>query len=69
MIIKRLPKDQQQRADKMTEIGNIAVKRAQEENRRAGIINYYSGDDGSIYCELPSAEYPRPNLMPDGEFE
>ena len=69
MIINKLPKDQQQRADIMTEIGNIAVKRTQEENRRTGIINYYAGDDGSIYCELPSAEHPKPNPMPDNEFE
>ncbi|MBC8527339.1 MAG: hypothetical protein H8D22_10910 [Candidatus Cloacimonetes bacterium] len=37
---------------KVTKIGNRAVKKAQEENRKNGIPNVYSRD-GKIYFELP----------------
>ena len=36
-------------------IGNRAVKRAQEENRKKGIPNVYSYN-GHIYYELPDGE-------------
>ncbi len=36
-------------------IGNIAVRKAQEENRRLGIPNVY-GRDGKIYYEMPNGE-------------
>ena len=36
-------------------IGNRAVKRAQEENRKKGIPNVYSFN-GHIYYELPNGE-------------
>ena len=36
-------------------IGNRAVKRAQEENRKKGIPNVYSYN-GHIYYELPNGE-------------
>jgi hypothetical protein len=36
-------------------IGNIAVRKAQEENRRLGIPNVY-GRDGKIIYEMPDGE-------------
>ena len=36
-------------------IGNIAVRKAQEENRRLGIPNVY-GRDGKIIYEMPNGE-------------
>ena len=39
-------------------IGNRAVKRAQEENRKKGIPNVYSFN-GHIYYELPNGELTR----------
>ena len=41
-------------------IGNRAVKRAQEENRKKGIPNVYSFN-GHIYYELPNGELTREN--------
>lgn len=38
--------------DKITRIGNRAVRKAQEENRRKGIPNVYS-INGKIVFELP----------------
>lgn len=42
-------------ADKITKIGNRAVKKAQEENRRKGIPNVYA-INGKIFFELPNGE-------------
>ena len=39
-------------------LGNRAVKRAQEENRKKGIPNVYSFN-GHIYYELPNGELTR----------
>jgi hypothetical protein len=39
-------------------IGNLAVRAAQEENRRLGIPNVYS-INGIIYYELPNGELSR----------
>ena len=39
----------------MQQIGNRAVKKAQEENRKKGIPNVYSFN-GHIYYELPNGE-------------
>jgi hypothetical protein len=39
----------------MKRIGNRAVRKAQEENRRLGIPNTYS-HRGQLYFELPSGE-------------
>lgn len=41
--------------DKITRIGNRAVKKAQEENRRKGIPNVYS-IKGKIVFELPNGQ-------------
>lgn len=41
--------------DKITRIGNRAVKKAQEENRRKGIPNVYS-INGKIVFELPNGQ-------------
>ena len=45
-------------AHEMLQIGNRAVKRAQEENRKKGIPNVYSFN-GHIYYELPNGELTR----------
>ena len=53
-------------------IGNRAVRRAQEENRRKGIPNVYSYN-GHIYYELPNGELTKedplrkPNREGDGD--
>lgn len=41
--------------DKITRIGNRAVKKAQEENRRKGIPNVYY-INGKIVFELPNGQ-------------
>jgi len=41
--------------DKITRIGNRAVKKAQEENRLKGIPNVYS-INGKVVFELPNGE-------------
>ncbi len=42
-------------AHDMVQIGNRAVKQAQEENRKKGIPNVYDFD-GHLYYELPNGE-------------
>ena len=42
-------------AHEFQRIGNLAAKRAQEENRKKGIPNVYSFN-GHIYYELPNGE-------------
>lgn len=42
-------------SDKLTRIGNRAVKKAQQENRRKGIPNVYS-INGKIIFELPNGQ-------------
>ena len=53
------------RAREMLRIGNRAVKRAQEKNRKKGIPNVYD-INGHLYYELPNGEltreYPMPNV-------
>jgi len=48
--------------DKITRIGNRAVKKAQEENRRKGIPNVYY-INGKIVFELPNGQ-----LTTDSQF-
>jgi len=43
------------RCIELQRIGNRAVRKAQEENRRRGIPNVYSRN-GKIYYELPNGE-------------
>ena len=43
-------------------IGNRAVKKAQEENRKKGIPNVYSYN-GHIYYELPNGELTKEDPM------
>lgn len=43
------------KAAELRRIGNRAVRKAQEENRRLGIPNAYS-HNGRLYFELPSGE-------------
>ena len=45
-------------------IGNRAVKRAQEENRKKGIPNVYSFN-GHIYYELPNGELTKDQKIID----
>ncbi len=47
-------------AMELQRIGNIAVQRAQEENRRLGIPNAYSRN-GKLYFELPNGEITEEN--------
>ena len=47
-------------------IGNRAVKRAQEENRKKGIPNVYSFN-GHIYYELPNGELTKEDPLAKGE--
>lgn len=56
--------DTYKQARKFLEIGNRAVKRAQEENRKKGIPNVYSFN-GHIYYELPNGELTRENPYED----
>ncbi|MCC5934635.1 MAG: hypothetical protein LAT75_13605 [Candidatus Cyclonatronum sp.] len=48
----------------LTRLGNRAVRKAQEENRRLGIPNVYS-KNGQIYYQLPDGEVTskRPAIM------
>ena len=45
-------------------IGNRAVKKAQEENRKKGIPNVYSYN-GHIYYELPNGELTKEDPLDD----
>ena len=55
-----LSPDTYKQAHELQRIGNRAVKRAQEENRKKGIPNVYSFN-GHIYYELPNGELTREN--------
>ncbi len=50
-------------ADEMLRIGNRAVKRAQEENRKKGIPNVYD-INGHRYYELPNGELTKEDPYP-----
>ena len=59
------------RTRELLRIGNRAVKRAQEENRKRGIPNVYSYN-GHIYYELPNGELTKEDPLknankPDGD--
>ena len=47
-------------------IGNRAVKRAQEENRKKGIPNVYDFN-GHLYYELPNGELTKEDPYPLGK--
>ena len=49
-------------------IGNRAVKRAQEENRKKGIPNVYDFN-GHLYYELPNGELTKKDPYPISEEE
>ena len=49
----KLSPDIYKRTRELLQIGNRAVKKAQEENRKRGIPNVYSFN-GHIYYELPN---------------
>lgn len=53
-----------QMAAELLRIGNRAVQKAQEENRRLGIPNAYSRD-GVPYYELPNGELTRKSPFKD----
>lgn len=50
-----IDKETYEQALEFQRIGNIAVRKTQEENRRLGIPNVY-GRDGKIYYEMPNGE-------------
>ena len=49
-------------------IGNRAVKKAQEENRKKGIPNVYSYN-GHIYYELPNGELTKEDPLKNRNLE
>jgi hypothetical protein len=51
----RLSREAYREAAELRRIGNRAVRKAQEENRRRGIPNAYSLQ-GRLYYQLPSGE-------------
>ena len=55
-------------ANEMLRIGNRAVKRAQEENRKKGIPNVYDFN-GHLYYELPNGELTKEDPYPLSEGE
>ena len=56
------------RAAELLRIGNRAVQKAQERNRRLGIPNAYS-KDGVPYYELPNGEITRKNPFEEDPAE
>ena len=50
------------------QIGNRAVKKAQEKNRKKGIPNVYSYN-GHIYYELPNGELTKEDPLGDVSFK
>ena len=50
------------------QIGNRAVKKAQEENRKKGIPNVYSYN-GHIYYELPNGELTKEDPLKNRNLE
>jgi hypothetical protein len=53
------------KAAEFARIGNRAVRRAQEENRKKGIPNVYS-INGILYYELPNGELSREDPYENG---
>jgi len=53
-----IPREVYEKVQELTRIGNRAVHKAQEENRRLGIPNVYS-INGVLYYELPGGELSR----------
>jgi len=58
--IKKIRIETIQKAFEVLRIGNTAVRRAQEENRKLGIPNAYSLN-GKIFFELPNGEITTKN--------
>lgn len=54
-------------AHDMLQIGNRAVKRAQEENRKKGIPNVYD-INGHLYYELPNGELTKDDPLKNPEM-
>jgi len=50
--------DTLKRIEELADIGDRAVRRAQEESRRLGVPNVYS-IDGVLFYELPNGELSR----------
>ena len=57
-----IPTDRQELSDMINRIGNRAVAKAQEENRRLGIPNVYS-INGTIFFQMPDG-----SIRTDYEF-
>ncbi len=56
MVVKKLNNIEiYQRAIELKRIGNQAVKKAQDENKKLGIPNVYS-KKGELYFEMPNGE-------------
>ncbi len=52
---KKISLETYEKTMEIVRIGNIAVRKAREENRRLGIPNVY-GRDGKIIYEMPDGE-------------
>ena len=61
---KELSLENYQQARELLRIGNRAVKKAQEENRKNGIPNVYD-INGHLYYELPNGELTKEDPMQD----
>ena len=59
----KLSLETHERAREFLRIGNRAVKRAQEENRKKGIPNVYD-INGHLYYELPNGELTKEDPYP-----
>jgi hypothetical protein len=51
-------------ASEVMQIGNRAVKKAQEENKKLGLPNVFT-KNGKIYYELPNGEITAQSPLPD----
>jgi hypothetical protein len=58
MIKPSINPDTIKRGEELIRIGQLGVRKAQEENRRLGIPNVYS-INGILYYELPNGELSR----------
>ena len=63
-----LSREAYQQTREFLRIGNRAVKKAQEENRKKGIPNVYSYN-GHIYYELPNGELTKEDPLKNRNLE
>lgn len=64
----KLSLENHKKAREFLRIGNRAVKRAQEENRKKGVPNVYD-INGHLYYELPNGELTKEDPMQDKKIQ